>query len=120
MIIFVDKSTHKIIGTINGRVHNEAQLKMFIGDKETTERVVFPWVQKIDGVEEVTKEIMEEAGQDLEGNKLYKKTTVKDKIVKKHWEPDFKDKELLIDFDRGRKKISNYLFDLETREFILA
>lgn len=41
MIIFHEGK--KIVGTIDGRVHGEAHLKMWIGDKTKTERLVVQW-----------------------------------------------------------------------------
>jgi len=46
MIIFYDK-TGNIVGTIDGRIHDEAQLKMWIG--EGTERIVCQWEQNESG-----------------------------------------------------------------------
>jgi len=43
MIIFYDKKTGFITGTIEGRIHNDLQLKMWIGDKEKTNRIVCQW-----------------------------------------------------------------------------
>lgn len=39
MIIFYDKKTGDIVGTINGLQHSEAQLKMWIG-KDTERKIV--------------------------------------------------------------------------------
>lgn len=43
MIIFYNKKTGNIVGTIDGRVHNDKQLNMWVGDKEETERIVIEW-----------------------------------------------------------------------------
>ena len=43
MITFYDKTSGNIIGTIEGRIHSEDQLKMWIGDKEKTERIIVNW-----------------------------------------------------------------------------
>jgi len=45
MIIFYTK-TGQIIGTIEGRIHSKAHLKMWVGDKDTTERLVVNWKRK--------------------------------------------------------------------------
>lgn len=49
MILFYEKETGKIIGNIEGRIHDESHLRMWIGDKDKTERIVCQW-KKIDGV----------------------------------------------------------------------
>lgn len=41
MIIFYDKTTGNITGTIDGLTHTNDQSKMWIGDKSTTKRLVF-------------------------------------------------------------------------------
>lgn len=43
MIIFYEKKTGKIIGTIQGRVHSKEHLNMWIGDKSETGRLVVNW-----------------------------------------------------------------------------
>lgn len=43
MIIFYNKETGKIEGTIAGRVHREDHLKMWVGNKDETKRIVCNW-----------------------------------------------------------------------------
>lgn len=44
MIIFYNKKTGTIIGTIDGRVHSKDQIdKMWVGDKKETERIICNW-----------------------------------------------------------------------------
>lgn len=45
MIVFYNRNTGNIIGTIDGRVHTKEQLGMWIGDKSETKRLVVEWVQ---------------------------------------------------------------------------
>lgn len=47
MIIFYDKKTGDIVGNIEGRIHSDEHLRMWIG--EDTERIVCQWVQGEDG-----------------------------------------------------------------------
>ena len=49
MIVFYEKTTGKIIGNIEGRVHGEDHLKMWIGDPDKTSRIVCNWVKDTDG-----------------------------------------------------------------------
>lgn len=116
MILFADKNTGEIVGTIAGRVHSDSHMKMRIG--KNTERIVIQWKQTIDGEEEVIVEKMQEAGKDLEGNTLFKKIKVKEKIQKKHYEPDFLQKDLIMDIERGKKKLRDYKIDLKTKKLI--
>lgn len=43
MIIFYDKTTGDIVGTIEGRIHTPEQLNMWVGDKSKTKRLVINW-----------------------------------------------------------------------------
>jgi hypothetical protein len=49
MIIFYNKKTGKIVGTIEGRIHGEDHLNMWIGSKEDNDRLICQWA-KIDNV----------------------------------------------------------------------
>lgn len=43
MIIFYNKKTGLIIGTINGRVHSDQEFSMWIGDKNDNDRIIVEW-----------------------------------------------------------------------------
>jgi len=43
MIIFYNKTTGAIEGNIEGRIHDESHLKMWVGDKNRTERIICQW-----------------------------------------------------------------------------
>lgn len=43
MIIFYDKKTGQIVGTIQGRIHSKAHLKMWVGDETKTKRIIINW-----------------------------------------------------------------------------
>lgn len=45
MILFYEKQTGKIIGTIDGRIHNEDHLKMWIGDPTKIGRMIIEWAK---------------------------------------------------------------------------
>jgi len=56
MIIFYQKSDGKIIGTIEGRIHN-LHMNMWIGNKEEIDRLIFNWEKnEQDKYEPVNKE----------------------------------------------------------------
>lgn len=43
MIIFYETATGRIVGSISGRVNSPEELNMWIGDRNTTERIVVTW-----------------------------------------------------------------------------
>jgi len=59
MIIFYEKSTGKIVGTIDGRVHGEDHLRMWVGD-ENNGRIVLQWKKNNLGKFEPEDPILEE------------------------------------------------------------
>lgn len=137
MIYFYDKETGKIVGTISGRVHSEAQLKMWIGDRDKTERVIVPW--KVEKKEEIEREVNVKApitDKDIVDKKKgiyknyvkidygwdepqpYKIVKKKKKMMKNIWKPNDQQADLFEDFDRRRKRIRDYKFDLKTKKLI--
>lgn len=65
MIIFYSKTTGEIIGNIEGRIHSNQQLKMWIG--EGTERIVCNWTKNEN--DQYTPELdQKEIWQDLDAN----------------------------------------------------
>lgn len=79
MIIFYNKDTGKIEGTIEGRIHSDEQMKMWIGDKKKNDRIIFEW-EKIDGKwqPDVEDEKTKEALISLDK----RETRIKDYIIK--------------------------------------
>lgn len=49
MIIFYERDTGNIVGTINGRVHGNDELNMWVGNRNTTDRLVCQWEKNKDG-----------------------------------------------------------------------
>lgn len=41
MIVFYDKTTGKIMGSIAGRYNTPAEMNMWVGDRESTERLIY-------------------------------------------------------------------------------
>ena len=80
MIIFYNKQTGKIEGTINGRVHDKTHLKMWVGSKKDNGRLIFEWVHK-----------------------------------KGKWKPDYKQAEEISNIEKGKKRLSDYKVNLETK-----
>jgi hypothetical protein len=49
MIIFYEKDTGKVIGTIEGRVHGDMHLNQWIGDRDKIDRIIINWVRNEQG-----------------------------------------------------------------------
>jgi len=49
MIIFYNKSTGKVAGLIEGRLHSPEDNSLWIGSKEENDRLVFTWRKRDDG-----------------------------------------------------------------------
>jgi len=49
MIIFFNKTSGKIIGMIEGRIHQSEHLKEWVGDREKNDRLVIEWVKNKEG-----------------------------------------------------------------------
>lgn len=108
MIIFFEKSTGKIVGTVDGRIHSEGHRKMWIGDKKKIDRLIVDWsITKF--LDEKDQEISQERAKELMKKKVQIKTV---------WEANHKQKKLFYDFDRKKDKVLNYKVDLKTKKLI--
>ena len=120
MILFYEKATGKIVGTIDGRVHQEEHLKMWVGDKDKTGRIVIQW--KPTGKETITirevpvyEEFVDEEGfteTRQSGVKKYKDRSV-------DYEPDHPQKKLFMDIENGGLNVYKYKINLKTKELEL-
>lgn len=108
MILYYKKITGDIVGTTNGRIHNEDHLKMWIGDKAETERLIIQWEAKKfysrEGVE------IDKDAKDADGNSL---------VFAADFEPQHEQKELFVMLDKTPDKIYDYRVDLETKLLVL-
>jgi len=87
MIIFYNKKTGKIVGTISGRIHPPQHLKMWAGNKKETDRLIVNW-----------KPVKTEKGVDYEPvtqKELFKKLDKRQADIYKY-EVDIKTKELKL------------------------
>lgn len=57
MMIFYEKDTGRIVGTVNGRIHSPEEMNMWVGDKDKTERIICQWVEKEMGTGKNKKKI---------------------------------------------------------------
>jgi len=90
MIIFYNKQTGDIAGTIDGRVHNEDHLKMWVGDPNVNDRIIINW-------KPVKTYVDKETG----------------KTLAQDFEPDCDQKELFVDFETRKKNLRDYRVDLK-------
>ena len=118
MVIYYNKKTGIITGTIAGRVHSSLQLNMWIGDKKETDKVIIEWKPVNEKFEIVEKQVIESYGVDEEGFDYPIYRTIKQKIKTVDYEPDHAQKELIMDFAEGKKDIYSYQLDLETKTFV--
>ena len=96
MITFY-KNDGSISGTIDGRIHSEQHLKMWIGKKEETERIIVNW--------KAVKDI-----KDKKGN-----------LIAQDFEPDCSEdqKQIYFDIDKNPSDIFKYKVDVKTKKLIL-
>jgi len=103
MIVFYNKKTGEIQGTIEGRVHPKEHLNMWVGDKAKTERLVVNWKP----VKWYNKK-----GQQIDPIKQEKEVFAAD------FEPDNKQKDIFIKLDKTLRDIHKYRVDVKTKELI--
>ena len=116
MIIFYDKKTREIIGTVDGRVHTPQHLKMWIGNPETTGKYVVPFEPNV----------VEEKVPIKEMRVVDKKTMRVDKVVIGYKKvkrsrglfPKVSFASLILDFETGKKRIYDYKLNLKNGEVV--
>lgn len=116
MIIFYDKTTGRIIGSIDGRVHPPQHLKTWMGDKKTTERLIVEW--KPTGKEKKTSQAARQMvldHVDPQGNKFYREEIIERVIVKKEWEPQHEQQDIFTDLDRRKTRVFDYRVNIKTK-----
>jgi hypothetical protein len=101
MIIFYNKVTGDIVGTIDGRIHDEGQLKMWIGSREDNARIVVQW-----------KPI---AWYDKDGNSVPQNSK---RVFTADFVPDNEQSELFEEFDKKKLRVLDYKVDLATSTIV--
>lgn len=122
MIIFYNKKTGEIVGTVDGRIHGQEHANMWIGDKNETDRLIIQWVEGEEKEVVIEQEI--ELGKKLDKDGFYKPITRKvRRIVKtKEYEPNVDDeqqKQIHIELDKNPIKVYNYKVDVRTKKLVL-
>ena len=87
-MIFYEKDTGRIVGTVNGRIHSPEEMKMWVGDKSKTDRIVCQWVQVVKNkkkvyVPEIEPELFEQLEKERIVSREYKVDPKAKKIRKK-------------------------------------
>ena len=105
MIIFYNKNTGKIVGTIDGRVHSKEHLKMWIGKRNETSRIICQW--------EVEK-FTDKKGRKIEKThiKAFKNRGIPIYAV---WVPSIQ-KEIGIKRNEETKSIKKYIVDIKNKK----
>ncbi len=120
MIIFYNKKTGKITGTINGRVHPPQELKMWVGSKDENDRIVVEWSPTGKEYEtETNEERFIKLGVNEQGQDILKRELVKKKVTKRENEPQHDQKDIFKSFDKKSMEAYKYKVDTQTRELIL-
>lgn len=104
MILFKNKITGEIIGKIDGRKHSEAQLRMTMGDPETTEKIVIDWE---------VKKYVDDKGRTVDKKDIPRYQKEK-RLVRAIREPNHVDKKLFMDIERGVLKLRDFKFNVKT------
>lgn len=108
MIIFYDRKTGEIVGSVNGRMHGEDHLKMWVGDK--TERLIVQW--KPFKYYDKNKNIIPNECVDA----LYENGDPI--VVAADFEPDSDQKEIYIELDKKPFDIYKYSVDIKTLKLV--
>ena len=120
MIIFYNKKTGQVVGTIDGRVHSAHQLKMWIGDREENGRIVCDWKPTGKEIEvKREREVFDGISLDEHGEEtpIFKKVTEVIKDVE--FEPDHLQKDVFMSMDRKETRPLDYEVDPKTKELKL-
>lgn len=118
MIIFYSKETGEIEGTVDGRMHGEDQLKMWIGDKDKTDRLIVEFIKTGENIEIYYEPILEEY-VDKEGFTVTREVgKKKKKRITSIFEPNHKQKDLFNIFDKKSSEVYKYRVDLDTKELV--
>lgn len=111
MIIFYNKKTGKIVGTVDGRIHTKEHLGMWIGSREENERLITEWkpvrfyTDKGKLLSGFTKECL--GACDSNGSLL---------VYTSDFEPVHPQKELFVELDKKPTNIYKYKVNLKTKK----
>jgi hypothetical protein len=95
MIIFYDKKSGDIVGSVFGRIHTKDQKDMYIGDPNTVGKIVCEW-------------------KPVKNYYEWEFLWFKGKVIAQDFEPNSEQKDLFINFDKNSSDIYNYKVDITT------
>ena len=120
MILFYNKKTGKIEGTIQGRFHSLEHLKMWVGSRQENKRIVVTW-KPIRFVDDKGNSIKDGDGKEI-------KTAVQlQKLLKFHgkekekvlynaeFEPDHPQKKIMEVIDESPRELKKYKVNVKTK-----
>ena len=120
MIVFYNKQTGDIVGTINGRVHPPQELKMWVGSKEENGRIVVEWKPTGEEFEvESNKEQYVRIGVNENGQDILKREVIPVKVKKRKNEPQHDQKDIFELFDKKSMEAYKYKVDTQTERLVL-
>lgn len=120
MIIFYNKQTGDITGTINGRVHPPAEKNMWVGSQADTARIIVEWKPTGEEYEaEINTEVYVKVGVNESGQEILSRQVVPKKIKRRENEPQSDQKELFKSFDKNSMEVYKYKVDIKTERLVL-
>lgn len=107
MIIFYERKTGKIVGTIDGRIHGEDHLKIYQGNPKEIDRMVVQWKPSyfIDREGNVVNK------DDIDGNGLRLAAAA-------DFEPDHIQSDIFFSLDKKPLDIYTYKVDLKKKKLV--
>ena len=126
MIVFYNKITGNIEGTIQGRFHSPAQRKMWIGNPAEIGRIIVPW-KPFKFYDEKGKILKDKKGNVVKTKetlkkimlKMSKKKKKKKKFYNADFEPDHPQKDIFSKLDKKPREIKKYKVNPKTKELKL-
>jgi len=119
MILFYNKTSGKIVGTIDGRIHPPEHLKMWVGDREKIGRVVIQWKSTGKEITEIVEKPIWEDYVDKDGfTEAHQVGVKKTKVKSIEFKPKFNPDNIITDFESGKKRIYDYKVKLKKDEVV--
>lgn len=103
MILFYERTTGKIVGTVEGRVHDETQMKLFVGDEQENDRLIVTW--------KPVRWYLEDGTEIPKSQRAV--------AFAADFEPDHDQKEIFGQIDQNPQEIKKYKVDVETKQLVL-
>lgn len=110
MIIFYNKKSGEVIGTVNGRVHSEEELKVSVKPSDTPQKDIGKYVVPFEpNMVEEDVELTELRMVDEKTKRVERVVIGKEKrMVKRGLRPAVPFKQLIYDFELGKDSVYNY------------